>query len=122
MPLAGVVALYGLGIFGASAASAAPGYRPVFASTVDNAAVAGPLIIKGHRLSTADPMMADQIIELSDGSQITRPHMGQLIYEEYPDSLSHRHWHQSVRPLPAPFHFRGPADCPPRPQGWALSL
>jgi hypothetical protein len=91
--LAGVVALYGLGIFGASAASAAPGYRLAFASTVDNAAPAGPLIIKGHRLSTADPMMADQIIELSDGSQMTRPGMGQLIYEEYPDSLSHRHWH-----------------------------
>jgi Lysyl oxidase len=91
--LAGVVALSGLGIFGASAASAAPGYRLAFASTVDNAAVAGPLIIKGHRLSTADPMMADQIIELSDGSQMTRPHMGQLIYEQYPDSLSHRHWH-----------------------------
>jgi hypothetical protein len=76
-----------------SAASAAPGYRLAFASTVDNAASAGPLIIKGHRLSTADPMMADQIIELSDDSQMTRPNMGQLIYEEYPDSLSHRHWH-----------------------------
>jgi len=50
-----------------------------FASTVDNAASAGPLIIKGHRSSTADPMMADQIIELSDGSQTTRPNMGQLI-------------------------------------------
>jgi Lysyl oxidase len=91
--LAGFFALCGLGLVGASVASAAPGYRLAFASTVDNAASAGPLIIQGHRFSTADPMMADQIIELSDGSQMTRPNMGQLIYEEYPDSLSHRHWH-----------------------------
>jgi hypothetical protein len=91
--LAGVLALCGLGLVGASAASAAPGYRLAFASTVHNAASAGPLIVEGHRLSTADPMMADQIIELSDGSQMTRPNMGQLIYEEYPGSLSHRHWH-----------------------------
>jgi hypothetical protein len=89
--LAGVLALFGL--VGASAASAAPGYRLAFASSVDNAASAGPLIIRGHRASTADPMMADQIIELSDHSQTTRPNMGQLIYEEFPDSLSHRHWH-----------------------------
>src|SRR4051812_46272853 len=91
--LAGVLALCVWGSVGASAASAAPGYRLAFASTVDNAASAGPLIITGHRSSTADPMMADQIIERSDGSQMTRPNMGQLIYEEYPDSLSHRHWH-----------------------------
>jgi Lysyl oxidase len=91
--LAGVLALCAWGSVGASAASAAPGYRLAFASTVDNAASAGPLIIRGHRSSTADPMMADQIIELSDDSQMTRPNMGQLIYEEYPDSLSHRHWH-----------------------------
>jgi hypothetical protein len=91
--LAGAFALCGLGVVGVSAASAAPGYRLAFASTVDNAASAGPLIIKGRRLSTADPMMADQIIELSDGSQMTRSNMGQLIYEGYPDSGSHRHWH-----------------------------
>jgi Lysyl oxidase len=91
--LAGVLPLGGLGLVGVGAASAAPGYRLAFASTVDNGASAGPLIIKGHRLGTADPMMADQLIELSDGSQMTRPNMGQLIYEEYPDSLSHRHWH-----------------------------
>ena len=90
---AGVLALCGLGVSWPSVASAAPGFRLAFASTVDNAAPAGPLIIRGHRMSTADPMAADQIIELSDGSQTTRPNMGQLIYEEYPGSLSHRHWH-----------------------------
>jgi Lysyl oxidase len=91
--LAGVLALCGLGSVGASAASAAPSYRLAFGSTVEAAPLGGPLIIHGHRSSTTDPMMADQIIDHTDGSQTSRLNMGQLVYEEYPGSVSHRHWH-----------------------------
>jgi hypothetical protein len=37
-------------------------------------------------------MVADQIID-PDGSPTTRAGIGQLVYEEYPGSVSHRHWH-----------------------------
>ena len=91
--LACVFALCGLGSLGASAVSAAPGYRLSFGSTAMTAESGGPLIVKGHRSGTGDPMVADQVIENTDGSKTTRPSIGQLIYEEWPDSLSHRHWH-----------------------------
>src|SRR5215212_2251491 len=42
---------------------------------------------------TSDPMVADQIIQNTDGSTTTRANMGRLIYEEYPGSHDHRHWH-----------------------------
>jgi Lysyl oxidase len=90
--LAAVLAACGLGSASASAASAAPGYRLAFGSTVAAASDGGPLIIQGHRSSTDEPMMADQILEYSGGGT-TRPNMGQLLYEEYPGSVSHRHWH-----------------------------
>jgi hypothetical protein len=92
MLVAGVLALCELGSVGADAASAAPSYRLAFGSTVDAAPLAGPLIIHGHRSTTAEPMMADQIIDHGDG-QTSRPNIGQLVYEEYPGSVSHRHWH-----------------------------
>jgi hypothetical protein len=38
-------------------------------------------------------MVADQLIRNEDGSTTTRANMGQLIYEEYPGSHDHRHWH-----------------------------
>ena len=92
--LAGVLALCGLGSAGAGAASAAPGYRLTFGSTIDTSANSGPLIVKGQRLTTADPMIADQVIKNVDGiTETVRPNIGQLIYEAFPDSLSHRHWH-----------------------------
>ncbi|MGH3099415.1 MAG: lysyl oxidase family protein [Thermoleophilia bacterium] len=54
----------------------------------------GRLIVKGHRSAPGEPMVADQIIETTGGgSVITRPSIGQLVYEEYPGSVSHRHWH-----------------------------
>ena len=90
--LAAVLAACGLGSAGASATSAAPGYRLAFGSTVAAASDGGPLIIQGHRSSTDEPMMADQIVEYFSGGT-TRPNMGQLVYEEYPGSVSHRHWH-----------------------------
>jgi hypothetical protein len=92
--LVGMLALCGLGSAGAGPASAAPGYRLAFASTIDTLASSGPLIVNGHRLTTADPMIADQIIDKKDPDPDTvRAGIGQLIYEAFPDSLSHRHWH-----------------------------
>jgi hypothetical protein len=91
--LAGVLALCGLGSAGAGAASAAPGYRLAFASTIDTSASSGPLIINGHRSTTAEPMIADQIIDENPHPDTVRPAIGQLIYEAFPGSLSHRHWH-----------------------------
>jgi hypothetical protein len=91
--LAAVLALYGLGCVGAGSASAATGYQLAFGSTVYGAPTEGPLIIHGHRAGTSDPMVADQIIRNEDASTTTRANMGQLIYEEYPGSLNHRHWH-----------------------------
>jgi Lysyl oxidase len=91
--LACVFALCGLGSLGASAVSAAPGYRLSFGSTALTADSGGPLIVKGHRLGPGEPMVADQVIENTDGSETTRPSIGQLVYEEYPGSVSHRHWH-----------------------------
>jgi hypothetical protein len=94
MLLAGVLALCGLGSAGAGAASAAPGYRLAFGSTIDTSASGGPLIVKGHRATTADPMIADQIIDYEHPDPDTvRAGIGQLIYEAFPGSLSHRHWH-----------------------------
>jgi hypothetical protein len=90
--LAAVLAACGLGSAGAGAVWAAPGYRLAFGSTVVTASDGGPLIIQGHRSSTGEPMMADQIVEYLSGGT-TRPNMGQLVYEEYPGSVSHRHWH-----------------------------
>ena len=89
-----VFALGGLGALGASAVSAAPGYRLSFGSTAMTAESGGPLIVKGFRSSPTEPMVADQIIKTTDGSpDIRRPNIGQLVYEEYPGSVSHRHWH-----------------------------
>src|SRR5215216_62243 len=90
---AGLLAVCALGSVGASMASAAPSYRLAFGSRVTAAPDAGPLIVKGHRSSTSEPMIADQIIKREGGSTTTRLGMGQLIYEEYPGSVSHRHWH-----------------------------
>ena len=91
--LACVLALCGLGSLGASAASAAPGYRLSFGSTAMTAESGGPLIVRGHRSGYNEPMVAAQVIENTDGSKTTRPSIGQLVYEEYPGSVSHRHWH-----------------------------
>ena len=92
MLLACALALCGLGSLGAGAASAAPGYRLSFGSTAQTTPSGGPLILKGHRSSTSEAMVADQIID-PDGSPTTRAGIGQLVYEEYPGSVSHRHWH-----------------------------
>jgi len=91
--LAAVLALCVLGCLGEGSASAATGYRLAFGSVVNGASTEGPTIIHGHRAGTSGPMMADQIILNEDNSTTTRANIGQLIYEEYPGSTSHRHWH-----------------------------
>jgi Lysyl oxidase len=93
--LAAVLALCGLGSVDAGPASAATGYRLTFGSSVYNVPTAGPLIVHGHRhrATITTPMVADQIIRNADGSSRTRAGIGQLIYEEYPGSHDHRHWH-----------------------------
>ena len=92
--LACALALCGLGSLGAGTAAAAPGYRLSFGSTAQTTPSGGTLTLKGHRGSTSEAMVADQVIENLDGTTTTtRPGIGQLIYEEYPGSVSHRHWH-----------------------------
>jgi hypothetical protein len=91
--LAAVLGLCAMGCVATAAAPAATGYRLAFGSSVYGAPTAGPLIIHGHRGGTSEPMMADQLILNADGSTTTRPDMGRLIYEEYPGSHDHRHWH-----------------------------
>jgi hypothetical protein len=47
-----------------------------------------------RRRGVGHPMIADQIIDNEDPDPDTvRPGIGQLIYEAFPGSLSHRHWH-----------------------------
>jgi lysyl oxidase len=61
-----------------------------FASAVDNIG-AGPLIVAGHRASTAEPQMtADQTILQHDGSTRTVRDIGRL---QYVHSETHDHWH-----------------------------
>jgi hypothetical protein len=91
--LAAVLLLCGLACVGAVSASAATGYRLSFGSSVYGAPTGGPLIVHGHRAGTSARMVADQIIRNVDGSTKTRAHIGELIYEEYPGSHDHRHWH-----------------------------
>jgi hypothetical protein len=91
--LAVVLAACGLASAGASVAVAAPGYRLAFGSTVMAGSDYGPLIINGDRASTSEPMMASQDVEYNGGIITTRPNIGELVYEEYPGSVSHRHWH-----------------------------
>jgi hypothetical protein len=88
-----VLALCGLGCVGAGSASAVTAYRLAFGSSVYGAPTGGPLIVHGHRAGTSDRMVPDQIIRNADGSTTTRANMGRLVYEEYPGSPDHRHWH-----------------------------
>jgi hypothetical protein len=76
-------------------AVSAPGgrYRVIFNSHVrarNDDPTYGPVIVRGHRASTSEPMAADQIIKNSDGSETVRRAIGRLYYEENP---THTHWH-----------------------------
>lgn len=52
-----------------------------FNATFDNVG-AGPLVLRGHRASTAEPaMVADQVIEQSDGTETTVPAVGGFAYD-----------------------------------------
>ncbi len=52
-----------------------------FNAAFDNVG-AGPLVLRGHRSSTAEPsMVADQVIEQDDGTEMTVPAVGGLVYD-----------------------------------------
>lgn len=69
---------------------AIPRFHLGFSSAVDNIG-SGPLIIEGHRTSTAEEqMVADQTIRQHDGSTRTVPDIGRL---QYTYSETHDHWH-----------------------------
>jgi hypothetical protein len=72
--------------------AAAPRYLLAFDSRIANGRGSriGPVIVRGHRAGTTDPMVADQVIVNSDGSELVRPGIGQLVFEVTPD---HQHWH-----------------------------
>jgi hypothetical protein len=49
---------------------------------------AGPLILRGHRASTAEPVMvADQVVKQSDGTEVTIPGIGGFDYD-----VEYRRW------------------------------
>ena len=51
----------------------------------------GPLRIEGSRASRAERfMVADQVIDHSDGTRSRVPRVGRM---QYVDSVTHRHWH-----------------------------
>src|SRR4051794_5955713 len=66
----------------------APRWYLGFSSAVSNVG-AGPLVISGHRASTAQPTMtADQVLAGTGGEVV--PGVGRLRYTSSPD---HEHWH-----------------------------
>jgi hypothetical protein len=62
-------------------------YRLGFNSAVENHGQ-GPLIVSGHRSNTSSPMVADQILDMSDGSTQTLAGIGSMIFY-----APHNHWH-----------------------------
>jgi Lysyl oxidase len=101
-PLVGVLTFLATLVVGATVAQAAPLLpdldpaapgrpRPAagadgriyltFNATFDNVG-AGPLVLRGHRGSTAEPTMtADQVIKQSDGTETTVPAVGGFAYD-----------------------------------------
>jgi hypothetical protein len=71
-----------------SVTQASASYRLGFNSAVENHG-AGPLIVNGHRASTATAnMTADQVVNKSDGSTQTFPAIGSMVFY-----TPHNHWH-----------------------------
>jgi hypothetical protein len=62
-------------------------FRLGFQSSVENVG-AGPLQIHGHRASTESPMVADQVVNMSNGSTETLAGIGSMIFY-----VPHNHWH-----------------------------
>ncbi len=65
------------------------GFHLSFDAKFDNVG-AGPLHIDGHRRGSSGPMVADQVVRRSDGSEKLNPDVGELRFVESED---HRHWH-----------------------------
>jgi hypothetical protein len=68
-------------------ASAADRWALTFYSAADNIGD-GPLIVTGLRTSAQDALNADQVVEMSDGTEKTYPSVGTFRF-----STSHHHWH-----------------------------
>ncbi|HET8672626.1 MAG TPA: lysyl oxidase family protein, partial [Thermoleophilaceae bacterium] len=62
-------------------------WRLGFDSGVHNQG-AGPLMVNGHRPDTTSTMVADQAINMSDGTTETIPNIGTMIFY-----VPHNHWH-----------------------------
>lgn len=62
-------------------------YRLGFQSSTENVG-AGPLIVHGHRANTSSPMVADQIVDMSNGTTETLAGIGSMIFY-----VPHDHWH-----------------------------
>jgi predicted xylan-binding protein with Ca-dependent carbohydrate-binding module/lysyl oxidase/fibronectin type III domain protein len=62
-------------------------WRLGFNSAVENHG-SGPLIVDGHRPDTSSPMVADQVVNMSDGTQQTFAAIGSMIFY-----TPHNHWH-----------------------------
>ncbi len=70
-----------------SITQASASYRLGMNSAVENHG-AGPLIVNGHRANTTASMVADQIVNRSDGSTQTFAGIGSMIFY-----TPHNHWH-----------------------------
>jgi predicted xylan-binding protein with Ca-dependent carbohydrate-binding module/lysyl oxidase/fibronectin type III domain protein len=62
-------------------------WRLGFDSAVENHG-AGPLMINGHRSDTSSPMVADQAVNMSNGTQQNYAGIGSMIFY-----VPHNHWH-----------------------------
>ncbi len=76
-------------------------YRIGFNSAVENHGQ-GPLIINGHRPDTSSTMVADQIVNRTDGSTQTFAGIGSMIFY-----VPHNHWHYVGFDK---YELRNPAD------------
>lgn len=65
------------------------GWRLGFSSAVDNVGL-GPVHIRGARTGRSTPMIASQVVHLSDGSTRIYPRVGAVRYTVAPP---HLHWH-----------------------------
>ena len=70
-----------------SVSQSSASWRLGFNSAVENHG-AGPLVVNGHRPDTSSTMVADQIINRTDGSTQTFAGIGSMIFY-----VPHNHWH-----------------------------
>jgi hypothetical protein len=66
-----------------------PHFRLGFISAAVNVGD-GPIVLRSHRAAVGQPMIASQVIERSDGTEVVRHGVGTLRYVVDP---THQHWH-----------------------------